>query len=193
VFGGFTQYFKANPLMTPQIWLAILSSSVITGLIGALLAGWFSLRSKQNEYANTYYKLVLERRLAAYEQVERLIVQIKVAIVDNDDKRPYHLLFSKDDDRDTLYKLLFTVMSTALWLSDDLFDRTRELNVLVYSRTSHGEGLIDFGRQHYTTIAELRTKMEIAHARDMLTLHEVPQFLRSKKPTDTYVALPGGG
>jgi hypothetical protein len=179
--------------MTPQLWLTVLSSSVLTGIVGALLAGWFSLRSKQNEYANTYYKLVLERRLAAYEQVERLIVQIKVAVVDNDDKRPYHILFSKDDDHDAVYKLLFTVMSTALWLTDDLFDQSRELNVLIYSGTSKGEGLIAFGKQNYRTIAKLRTKLETAHARDMLTLHEVPKFLRSKKPTDSYVALPGEG
>ena len=174
--------------MTLQLWLTVLSS--IVSVIGALLAGWFSLRTKQNEYANAYYKLVLERRLLAYEQVEGLIMQIKVTVVDNDDKRPYHILFSKDDDHGAVYELLFAVMSSALWVSDDLFDLTRELNVLIYSGTNLGEGLIGFGKQNYKTIAELRTKMEIAHMRDMLTLHEVPKFLRSKKPSDSYAVLP---
>lgn len=178
--------------MTAELWLAVLSSSVVSGIVGALIGGWFSLRTKQNEYANTYYKLVLERRLVAYEEVEQLITRIKVAVLDKD-QRPYHLLFSKNDDQEELYKLLFAVMSRALWFSDELFERTRELNVLIYSRTRDGSCLVEFGKTNYREIAELRTKIEKLHARDMLTLHEVPKFLRSKQPTDSYAQLPTGG
>ena len=175
--------------MTPQLWLAVLSSSVVTGVLGGLIAGWFSLRSKHNEYANAYYKMVLERRLTAYETVERLIARIKVAVLD-DDQRPYHLLFSKDDDHEGVYKALLEVLSTALWLTDDLFEKTRELNVLIYGRTKSGEGLIEFAKENYRTIAELRTQIEKLHTRDMLTLHEVPKFLQSKRPIDSYAAIP---
>ena len=59
--------------MTPQLWLAVLSSSVISGVLGALIAGWFNLQSKNREYANTYYSMVLEKRIKAYEAVEHLI------------------------------------------------------------------------------------------------------------------------
>ena len=95
--------------MTPELWIAVLSSSVISGVMGALIAGWFNLRSKHTEYANTYYKMVLERRVKAYEAVERLINQIKIAVVDTDN-RPYHLLFSKDDDHANVYKALMDGM-----------------------------------------------------------------------------------
>lgn len=177
--------------MTHELWLAVLSSSVVTGIIGTLIGGWFNLRSRRNDYANTYYKLVLDRRLAAYEEVEQLIVKIKVAVLDKD-QRPYHLLFSDDDDQKSVYKLLFSVMSRALWYSDELFERTRDLNVLIYSQTKDG-GLVEFGKSHYREIAELRTAIEKLHARDMLTLHEVPKFLRSKKPADSYAQLPTEG
>ena len=174
--------------MTPELWIAVLSSSVISGVMGALIAGWFNLRSKHTEYANTYYKMVLERRVKAYEAVERLINQIKIAVVDTDN-RPYHLLFSKDDDHANVYKALMDGMPDALWLSDELFEATRELNLMVYSRAPDGSGLTEFGKAHYREIAELRTKIEKLHIRDMTTLHEVPAFLRKKRPSDSYAPV----
>jgi hypothetical protein len=177
--------------MTPQLWLAVLSSSVVSGVLGALIAGWFNLRSKRTEYANTYYKMVLEKRIKAYEAVERIISQIKIAVVDKDN-RPYHILFSNDDDHAGVYKALMDGIPDALWLTDDLFEATRELNLLVYSLAPEGSSLIEFGKVHYHEIAELRTKMEKLHIRDMTSLHEVPEFLRKKRPSDTYTPVARG-
>lgn len=177
--------------MTPQLWLAVLSSSVIAGILGAFITGWFNLRSKHTEYANTYYKMVLEKRIKAYEAVEHLIHLIKIAVVDLDN-RPYHVLFSKDDDHANVYKSIIDGMPDALWLSDELFEATRELNVFVYSHAPSGTGLIEFGKAHYREIAELRTKIERIHIRDMTNLHEVPEFLRMKKPSDSYTPVSRG-
>ena len=46
--------------MTDQLWIAILSSSLFAGILGALIAGAFNLRSKRNDYVNDYFKLVPE-------------------------------------------------------------------------------------------------------------------------------------
>jgi len=174
--------------MSTDLWLAVLSSSLLSGIVGASIAGWFTLRSKRNEYVNEYYKAVLARRMSAYEEIERLITMLKSAVLD-DDQRPYHLLFSKDDDHQEVFKLMFVVMSNALWLTDDLFAETRKLNVLIYSDGGSESGLIEFGKRHYTTIADLRTQLEKLHARDMLKLHNVPQFLKSKRPSDSYAPI----
>jgi hypothetical protein len=167
----------------------ILSSTVISGVVSALVSGWFNVRSKQSEYANAYYKLILERRLRAYEEVETLINSIKVAVMD-DDRVPYHLLFSNDENTDGVHAMLTGVMSRSLWLSDELFEITRELSVFVYQGAAHDAGLIEFGKANYRDIAELRTRMERVLLRDMLTLHDAPAFLASKKPDDSYVHIP---
>src|SRR5678815_954906 len=101
---------------TAQLLVGVLSSSLIAGILGALIGGWFTLRGKRNDYANEYYKVVLARRVQAYEEVERLINMVKTAVLDQDG-RPYHVLFSKDDDKQGVYDLLIAVMSKALWLS----------------------------------------------------------------------------
>lgn len=174
--------------MSTDLWLAVLSSSLLSGIIVAGIAGWFTLRSKRNEYVDNYYKTVLDRRISAYEEIEHLVIMLKSAVLDGD-QRPYHLLFSKDDDHQAVYKLMFIVMSKALWLTDDLFAKTRELNILIYSDGGSGSGLVEFGKRNYTTIAELRTQIELLHARDMLTLHNVPQFLKNKRPSDSYAPI----
>lgn len=168
-----------------QLLLAVLSSSLIAGVLGALIGGWFTLRGKKNDYANEYYKLVLARRVQAYEQVERLIIMLKTAVLDGDGQ-PYHIVFSLEESEKEVYSLLFSLMSNALWLSDDLFEFTREFNILFYSHSNNEDDLIQFGKKHYKEIAELRTKIEKVHLQDMLTLHEVPRFLKSKKPADSY-------
>ena len=173
---------------TAELLLAVLSSSLIAGVLGALIGGWFTLRGKQNDYANEYYKLVLTRRVQSYEHLERLITMLKTAVLDRDGQ-PYHLLFAQEESEKEVYALLFSLMSNALWLSDELFDLTREFNVLFYSHSNTEGDLIQFGKKHYKEIAELRTKIERVHLHDMLTLHEVPRFLKSKRPTDSYSSI----
>lgn len=171
-----------------NIWIVILSSTVVSGLISAIISGWFNLRSKNTEYSNAYYKMILERRLAAYEDVDQLIRCIKAAVVDSD-QRPYHFLFSKDDDQIYVYQKISEAMSKSLWLSEDVFDVLREFNVLVAEGATKELGLIEFGKQKYKVIAELRTKLEQICAQDMIKLHDVPNFLKSKKFRNSYSAV----
>ncbi|MCK9367415.1 MAG: hypothetical protein M0P72_09755 [Metallibacterium scheffleri] len=138
---------------------------------------------------NTYYKLVLDRRIEAYGDVERLINMINTAVIGHD-QRPYHLLFSKDDDHAAVYKMLGDVMSQALWLSDDLFQNIRELNVLIYSKAGDSAGLVEFGKNNYIAIGKLRTQIKSLHGRDMRTLHKVSSFFKRKKHLNKYESLP---
>jgi hypothetical protein len=166
------------------LWVSILSSTVIS----AVVAGLFNLRSMRNEYVNDYYRIVLRHRLGAQREVERLITMLKMSVHD-DDNQLYHLLFA--GPAVDVYKLFAMVSKKALWLSDELLAVTREINILVYSEASAaGVGLKEFGKKNYQRIAELRTRMEVLHARDMLSLHKVPRFLKSKNPGNTYTALP---
>jgi|HubBroStandDraft_4_1064222.scaffolds.fasta_scaffold159424_2 hypothetical protein len=167
--------------MTNQVWIFIFSSSVISGILSALILGAYNLRAKRNDYVNDYYKTVIARRVAAYEQLERLIVSLKIAVLDAD-RRPYHILFSKDDDWQSAYNLLSDMISHALWLSNEAFEKTKELNYLIY-RLKPIDGAIEFGKVNYKAIAEIRSDLEKIAATDMLKLHDVKSFLKTKKKT----------
>lgn len=81
------------PQVTQQQWITIAVSVISSGLLSAVVAGLYSLRAKRNDYVNDYYKIVIQRRIAAYEALERLIFPLKTAVVDEEDNRSYHFLF----------------------------------------------------------------------------------------------------
>jgi hypothetical protein len=170
-------------------WTAILASSVIAALLGGVIAGFVTLRVAKNQYVNDYYKTVVQRRLAAYEQLEHLITMLKTSVADDNDNKVYHLLFA-DGDNSKAFEVLFRVSSQSMWLSDEVVDETVNLNRLLFSFPGDQPGIYAFAKEHYKTIAETRTRLERLHSRDFLTLHEVARFLKSKKPKDSYGQLP---
>jgi hypothetical protein len=142
------------------------------------------MRAKRNEYVNEYFKTVVQRRLAAYEQLEKFIVSLKTAVIDTDN-RPYHFLFSQDDDCIAAFNLLSETMDHGLWLSDEAFEKMRDLNYRLFRLKTSGGSVIQFGKENYEKIAELREELEKILAADMLNLHEVEKFLKSKKTKES--------
>ena len=166
--------------MDRDFLVAVLTSSLLSGIVGALIVGYWNMLIKRSEYRHEYYKLILIRRIAAYEQLEELIVWLRVAVADTD-QRPYHLLFSRDDDWETAFQTLYKVTTQALWLSDEVFAKAKELNVLLYRPSHAGKGAIEFGKSNYQVIANIRESLEGMLAKDMLSLHDVKKFLKSKR------------
>jgi hypothetical protein len=179
---------RMTSITSLELLTLLLSSAVVSGLVSALLTGWFGRLTKKDEYKNGFYKLVLDRRMKSYEVVERLILSVKTA-VHGEDNRLYHLAFAHEDVSMATNKLMLETMQGAMWLSDDLFSATRELNHLMFSKAKDGSW-IDFGKKHYQAIAKLRIRMETLLVRDMLELHNIPAFLKRKKSDDTFLQVP---
>ena len=175
-------------IMPDIIWTAILTSSVIAALLGGVIAAFVTLRVDRNQYINDYYKTVVQRRLAAYEELEHLITLLKTSVADDSDNKVYHLIFT-DGDKLKAFEILFRISSQSLWLSDEVMEETINLNRLLYCCPSNQVEIFAFAKEHYKTIAEIRTRLERLHLRDLITLHEVAKFLKSKKPKDSYGLL----
>jgi hypothetical protein len=167
--------------LTP-LQIALLSGAftVVGAVLTVVIAGLYSLHAKRNEYINDYYKTVIQRRIASYEQLENLIVDFKVNVVGSDNK-PYHLPFSGENHKEHVFKRLFSAMSQGLWLSEEAFRKTSELNVLLFGMPAAEADAINFGKQHYQAVATIRDALERTLAADMLDLHNVGRFLRRKK------------
>jgi hypothetical protein len=58
----------------------LISSSLISAMVSSIINGWFSIKSKNIDYENAYYKMVLERRVKAYEVIEWFILHIKLQL-----------------------------------------------------------------------------------------------------------------
>jgi hypothetical protein len=165
------------------LWLILLSSSALSAFVSAVIAGLINLRAKRNEYVNDFYKTVIKRRIAAYEQIENLIIWLKLAVCDADG-RPYHILFSEDGGWEKAHALLVMISSQGLWLSDEAFQKGRELNILIFHLDKPSD-VIRFAKENHQAIATIRAELERVLAKDMLTLHDVERFLKSKNKADT--------
>src|ERR1017187_804264 len=170
-----------QPTAHQLMLLAVVSGgfALLGALLGTLITGFFSLRAKRVEYVNEYYKTVIQRHIAAYEQLENLIVAFKTSVVAKDNQ-PYHHPFSGEKARDSVLIQLRSAMSQGLWLSDEAFERTTELNYLLFKMPEKESDAIAFGKEHYRTNAELRETLEKILAADMLEMHKVERFLTRK-------------
>ena len=178
--------------MTEDILPVLLASSLVAAIVGGLIAGWVSLRVTRNQYVNDYYRVVVQKRIAAYEALENLIVMLKNSVVDESDQSAYHLLFAQEDPIER-FQLLYNVSAQSLWLSDYAAEQLIAFNRLIYQCSDKPEEIIAFGKKHYRSIADMRSNLEKTLAKDFLSLHDVRQFLKSKKPSDSYQSIPQRG
>ena len=148
-------------------------------LLTSIITGGFNLRVKRKEYVHDYYKKVIERRIEAYEEFEKLILSLKTAVPDVD-KRPYHLLFARSDWQ-PVYEPVYGVMAKALWLSNEAFEKVKDFTRRLYQGNTAGIDPTEFGKTNYQEFALLREELERILAADMLTLHEVKTFLEQKR------------
>ena len=176
-------------MIASDTWIAVLSSSLLTAAIGGLLAGIFALRAKSRDYINDYYKQVLEKRWEAYQLIETLIFNFKVASPDSN-LRMIHQIFYRgpDDNPGSIYTLIIRTSALAFWLSDDIFAKSREIDVLLLQRTSDVSWQ-EFGALHYREFARIRVALERLYSRDLASLHRVPKFLNSKRHQDKLEAI----
>jgi hypothetical protein len=161
-----------------------LSSAVVSALVSSVAGGWFALRAQQASYKNSYYSSVLSRRMDAYECIERIVANLKTAVLD-DSGQPYHIGFS-GESLQPLEQLIFETSSKATWFSDKMVEVTRDLSLIIRKYNGREDIPAEFGKRYYQALAELRTEIERTYARDMLSLHDVPAFLKGKRPTDFY-------
>ena len=166
--------------MNQQILIAVISSTLISGMFVAAISGLFNLRTKHNEYVNDYYKSVIQRRLHAYEILEFVIRGYKTTIL-NAKNQPYYIVFDEDDNWQNAYGPLVEAMSNALWLGDEIFELTKELNSLIFRLPTMTSGITQFGIDNYIEMAQIRDALEKQLAIDMLDLHKVEKFLKLKK------------
>jgi hypothetical protein len=74
-------------------------------------------------------------------------------------------------------------MSRDLWLSNEMFAKLRELNLLMF-RFKKPNSIIEFGKQNYEQAANIRAEIERLLAKDMLSLYDVKKFQKSKNRSE---------
>lgn len=161
----------------------ILTSSVVSALISSLINSFFSLRIKNVEYKNTYYKEILSKRLTAYQFLETQVAVLKAIVLD-DDGETYHMIFNRSyDDFVDFQKNLYAAMSYSLWINEDTVKSMQNLNDLFLHlnyEIEKGNDLHVIGKLHYKKLSIARKELETNVRKDLLELYKLDKFLNEK-------------
>ncbi|WP_020539252.1 hypothetical protein [Lewinella cohaerens] len=159
---------------TASLITTIVSSSVIATILSSLI----NLYTKKQDFKYEYYKILIKKRIESYEWIEQQIAVLKTSVLDSNDPRPFHQIFSFGKDY-FLEHSAFSIKVNAnnLWLNSKTNDILQKL-VYIFNKigfeydTDNDTELIEAGKAYYEEIAELRDKLEDSVRRDLLRLHK---------------------
>jgi hypothetical protein len=164
----------------------ILTSSLVAGLISAIVSYFISIRLKRFDFKNEYYKEILKKRLKAYQYIENQISVLK-AVVLGEDKKPYHSIFSFGEEKFYEFqKDLAAAISSSLWIDEKTNEELQKLNDLFFNLNNkiHSNGkqeMEEVGKLYYDKISNLRFSLENSVKNGLYDLHDVKKAFRVKK------------
>ncbi len=164
----------------------ILTSSVIAAILSAFVSALVSIKLKQMDYKNEYYKIIINKRLESYQFLENQIALLKGVALGND-KKPYHMIFSYGiDDFGKFQQNLMMAMSYSIWIEDSTIKVMEELNDVFFSIGEKIENftqdqIIEIGKDYYDVIAELRATLDNCVRKDLFNLHKIKKHSLKEK------------
>ncbi|MEQ9426735.1 MAG: hypothetical protein RJQ09_20090 [Cyclobacteriaceae bacterium] len=173
---------------TGHLITAIISSSVIATLLSSLVNFYF----RKEDFKNEYYKIVIQKRLKAYEWLETQIASLKSSVLDEEDGKPYHLIFGYGRES-FMESIQQSMLANAhnLWLASKTNDLLTKL-VHIFNKIpfevdiDDSEALILTGKKYYRDIAELRTQLENSVREDILSLYSLSSIKRKRNNPKEY-------
>jgi len=165
-----------------------LITKLITGIAPFIAAfGAYYMWSKNREkeiknleYKNDYYKKIIDKRMEAYEQLEKFIASLKVTTPGKENKM-YHVYFSTEVFFNGQTEETLKIVSKSIWLSEDINDLMLQFNQILYLFPNNNDDTImEYAKKEYHKIACIREGLEKHLASDLLKLYDVKKFLAEK-------------
>jgi len=164
----------------------VLTSSLLAGLISAVVSAFVSIRLKNKEYRNDYYKQIINKRLKVYGYLEKQLVYLRSHMMDDKDQQMYLKIFGKGEEefiKSTRHQLL--ALDSSFWLTRDTHTLLADLNKLLTELRirydiSDEEELRKAGKEYNYALSTLRIELEIALRKDMHELYDVDKFFRAR-------------
>jgi hypothetical protein len=178
---------------TTQIITIILTSS----LLSSVLTAWVNWLLQKNNYKNDFYKKLLDKRISAYEEIEKLLVLLKTLVhIEKDKLCPQFCHFGKEYFDNFVISLAATSLNS-FWLSNEMSHKITEFNIFLLQEIDYNidenknedEELIRLGIINRERIKELRLEIEKIMYQDLKKLHDIKAFTKKFKIEGEQLAL----
>ena len=163
----------------------ILSSTVLAAIVSSIASYIINILTHKRKYKDDYYKMVIAKRMDAYSKVEVVILSLKKLVRDESDNCLYNVIFNNSHKEFFAFQAqLYEIAANSVWFSKDMYNALSELNLLFTQIDSQvlddGSNLLILGKQNRKKIADIRIRIEDIFRRDILSLHEIEDFLKNK-------------
>lgn len=163
----------------------ILSSSAIAAVVSSVCSYFIQRSALARSYKQDYYKMIIGKRMEAYQYVEAQIAVMKMTVSDDRTGDFYHLIFNyKDSEYRQYQRNLYLALTHSMWLSENMKNALTALNQLfltidveINQDVMHN---ISVGKKYYRQLADARVDVENNLKTDLLTLYDVKNFLNKE-------------
>lgn len=155
----------------------ILSSSLLTAFI-TIIANWFLQKDK---YKKEYYKLILQRRLQAYELIDEYISNANMRTLIGNELYPTFIL--EEEFFGIHLVRIFEVKKHTRWISKELTEKLTEYNALLINIDNEINLTMDRKLVAINNLEKIRNfQNEISNIlmTDFRDLHNIKSFLKNK-------------
>ncbi len=175
--------------------------SVVSGAIGAtLLTCIFNLWSKNTDYKNDYYRKVIDKRLKAYESLEKIagvfestrcdFATDKITLAEVETE--CHSCFTNRFFVARTIKKIGEINDQSLWISSKIHNKINEINDLLLSCSEEAIDfnlqesndseleIIRFGVDNFSKINKMHIELRRLIANAMMILYDVKGFLKER-------------
>lgn len=163
---------------------SILSSAGIAAIVSAVASYLINLLMQKRKYKDDYYKMVIQKRMEAYANIENLCKLLKTTTTCTKTHRQFCICF---ENIDSLLRLCVTsalTLANNVWITQNLCKELYELNELLVRTEEdcfkNGVEVKNVGVELYEEIKARQIRIEKLYIKDILNLYDVKHFLKSK-------------
>lgn len=167
----------------PRVMSDLITTLLTSAVVSAPISFFISKHLKDQDYQNEYFKIVLQKRLEAYEGIAKILLILKN--VKYNEIGMYFDIFSNGKEYFYEFKdeINSTLPSYSHLYTPDITNKISELSTYldqIKVRNTSKEELKHLGIEYYEEILHLGMKIEEQYQKDLLTLHQIETFLKQK-------------
>lgn len=160
--------------------------SILGNIIVAFIAFWAGSSSQRRSYRDEYYKTVIQKRIEAYQFVEKQLGVMRMTVLDECDNKQYHAFFDNSGDKIFNYRHnLYQAIARCTWLSSEMMEALASLDDFFFEIDGKIEddrdANIEIGKQYFSKLKSVQIRIGEILITDMEKLYEVKSFLKSKR------------
>lgn len=173
-----------------EIIIAILSSSVIS----ASLTSYINWRIHNSNYKKDYYRKILDKRLEAYESINKLINRLSDIVYV--DRNVVHALLCSSESFDFITSQFHLAMENRYWFAEGTANKLTEFGAFLFNEISghiddtlpeetRNEKYIELGIKHFDKISEFKQTLKFSVNSDLKNLYKIDAFFNGNGKDST--------